>query len=163
MYAPLAIANTIVARHPGRSTMGICKLVYLVQGWSLALDQCIVGTLPEVWKYGPVHRDVYDAFHRFGHTPPHAPQPLRGGLTAPRVPDADKATIATIDRVVDLYAEFDDMALSSIAHAPGSPWKLMAERHGFKVPQGTTVDESLMTSHFKRLLAESRAGQRTAA
>lgn len=26
MYTPLAITNTIVARHPGRSTMGICKL-----------------------------------------------------------------------------------------------------------------------------------------
>jgi uncharacterized phage-associated protein len=163
MYAPLAIANTIVARHPGRTTMGICKLVYLVQGWSLALDLSIVGTLPEVWRYGPVHRDVYDAFHRFGHTPPHAPQPPRGGVTASVIPETDTKAISVIDQVVDRYSDYDDKQLSSICHAEGSPWKLVAARHGFSVPLGTTVDETLIASHFKRLLEEGRRQEREAA
>lgn len=163
MYAPLAIANTIVARHPGRATMGLCKLVYLVQGWGLAFDMNIVGTLPEVWKYGPVHRDVYTAFRGFGSNPIHTPQPAPGGITPPMVPERDQATISIIDQVVARYADFDDLGLSDIAHAPGSPWKIIADRHELRIPVGTTVDEALITAHFKRILEGGSERQREAA
>lgn len=148
MYTPLAIANTIVARHPGRASMGVCKLVYLVQGWTLAVGRPIVGALPEVWRYGPVHRDVYEAYNRFGHDPIPGPQPARSGGPAPVIPPYDGETLSMIDRVVDHYRMADDLILSEIAHAPGSPWRIVAERHGFRVPVGTVVDEALITAHF---------------
>lgn len=161
MYTPLAIANTLVLRHPGRSLLGIVKMVYMVQGWTIAVGRPIVVDLPQVWKYGPVHRDVYEAYNHFGHDVPTGPQPARGGSTVSSVPESDVEALKDIAAVVSMYASMTDLQLSSIAHAEGSPWKTMAEASNFRVTMSTVIPEAIIAVHFGRLLAAAQ--QREAA
>jgi uncharacterized phage-associated protein len=159
MYSPLTIANTLVLRHPGRSLLGIAKIVYMVQGWTIAVGRPIVSELPQVWKYGPVHRDVYEAYNHFGHDLPTGPQRVKGGSTVPSVPVADVQALMDIASVVSMYSSMTDLELSSIAHAEGSPWKIMAEASNFQVSMGTVIPEAIIASHFGRLLASSQQGE----
>ena len=105
-----------------------------------------------MWRHGPVHRDVYEAYHGFGHDPVPSPQPPKGGIHAPVVPAVDANALSIIDQVVEFHRRQDDLALSEMAHAPGSPWKIVAARHGFRVPVGTVVDEALIERHFGAIL-----------
>lgn len=155
MHSPLAIANAIIATDPGRTAMAVNKLVHLVHGWSLANGRSVVATEAEVWRYGPVYREVYEAFTNFGHEPIGATMPYAGTTMIPLVPKEDEWTWAVVRRVVDRYRHDDACALSEICHAPDSPWRRVAERHGFAVRPGTTVPEADMAEHFRRKLSIS--------
>jgi uncharacterized phage-associated protein len=163
MHSPLAIANAIVVTDPGRTAMAVNKLVHLVHGWSLANGRSVVTGEAEVWRYGPVYRDVYEAFANFGHDPIGATMPRLGSTTIPLVPEDDQWTWAVVRQVVEHYRHDDACALSEICHAKDSAWRRVAERHGFAVRVGTTIPEADMAEHFRRKLSISRGMKARAA
>lgn len=160
MYAPLTIANAMIALSaeglPLRTPLGLNKMVYMAQGWSLAYDRPIVSELPEIWKHGPIYPSLYDHLRHFKNTPVATAQPMRNGIAIPMVPDTDLATIEMIRQVAIAYGDTSDIQLSSIAHAEGSPWKIEAAANDFRVPTGTVVPEYRIRDHFIRLLQEHR-------
>lgn len=153
MHAPLAIANAIVSIQPGRTPMAINKLVHLVHGWALANHRGIVAAGAEIWRFGPVYRDVYEAFERFGHRPIGKAMPYAGTMHFPFVPEGDAWAWGVIRRVVENHAGDDECALSEMCHAIDSPWRRVAERHDFRVPVGTVIPEEDMLEHFRRRLS----------
>src|SRR5271157_4349946 len=54
--------------------MGIQKFVYFAHGWNLAMyGRPLIIQDVEAWDYGPVIRDLYQDFKRFGNGPIETP------------------------------------------------------------------------------------------
>jgi hypothetical protein len=69
-YQPIEVANEFIARFGQGSAidhMKLQKLLYFTNGWYLGLaGRSLLSENPQVWRYGPVFRWVYNAFSRFG-------------------------------------------------------------------------------------------------
>lgn len=155
-HRPLAVANAVVSLDPGRTAMAVNKLVHLVHGWSLAHGRGIVDREAEVWRYGPVYREVYEAFMRFGHHPIGMGMPFADTMEIPAIDPDDRWSWELVSSVVSAHRADDACRLSEICHAPDSPWRRVAEDNGYRVAQGTTVPEAYMAEHFMRLRSVNR-------
>ena len=68
----LAVANYFIDKSesedaPIKGVLKIVKLVYIAQGWALALlNKAIFAEEVEAWRYGPVIPSVYHSFKEFG-------------------------------------------------------------------------------------------------
>ena len=131
-----AVANYFLdlARKEGRTIdpMGIQKFVYFAHGWNLAMyGRPLITQDVEAWDYGPVVRDLYQDFKRFGNGPIETPamtfgaaperrfqfiKPELTGLVPPE-------TFALLNRVWEVYKPFTSIQLSNMTHAPDTPWK----------------------------------------
>ena len=93
----------------------IQKLLYYVQGWSLAnRKQPMFSERIEAWTNGPVVRDVYPYFARHGSLPiPPSEVPEPTGLTDPEA--------EFIESVWNAYKKFSAWSLREMTHAE-KPW-----------------------------------------
>jgi len=115
--------------------MAIQKLVYFAHGWMLATyGRPLISQRVEAWNYGPVIRDLYDAFKRFGDLPitePAKAVQMTGTafrVTHPRIPKyQDPEVTRLLDQVWHAYKHFTAIQLSNITHLPGSPWSTARE------------------------------------
>lgn len=156
MYAPLAVANTLILLGmTNRSPMGLNKIVYVAHGFSLAYDRPIVAEMPEIWKYGPIYRNLYDDLRQYTDEVIRRPQPSRAASTVPIIPGSDNETYELLTQVQKSWGHIDDLTLSSFAHKDGSPWKITAAEFDFQVPFGTRIPEYRMRHHFAQMLHEA--------
>lgn len=132
-----AIANYFLdlAKKENRSIdpMGIQKFVYFAHGWNLALyGRPLIAQRVEAWDYGPVIRDLYQEFKRFGNSPitePAVGLSLVSGTAILRSakweihPDTPPETLSLLNRVWEVYKPFTSIQLSNMTHAEGTPWK----------------------------------------
>lgn len=90
------------------------KLLYYVQGFHLViLDRPAFDDEILAWSHGPVVRDVYDKYRRFGSA----------GIEAPsEAPDLPEDTCRLIDQVSDAYGQFSAWRLREMTHDT-PPWK----------------------------------------
>ena len=70
-YTPITIATYFLQKEKDNRTitpMKIIKLVYIAQGWYLALKNgnSLISENAEAWKYGPVIPSLYDRFRTWG-------------------------------------------------------------------------------------------------
>lgn len=149
-HDPRAIANRIleIRNETGEpiSLMQIIKLVYIADGWSLAIhDKPLSKHNPQAWQYGPVYPTVYTAFKQFGSRPITAPAYLKGT----DVPYAEEFTPEEEDllrAVVNSYGKMSAFALSSMTHEPNTPWSEAYENGAY-----SEISMEKMKSHFRRL------------
>jgi len=155
MFASTTIANEIISRAPERNALGICKLVYLAQGWSLAFDRPIVADLPNHLIYGPIHLPVYDMLRTNLDEPIGAPRPVTGAITVHLVPKTDTETHDLLDQIVEKHAGMTSVALSSYCHKAGTPWEIATRRKDWKkTVLNTPMDEASIKAYFVRLAKE---------
>lgn len=85
-HAPLALANTFIARHAGASGithMKVQKLCYFAHGWWLAFSpEPFLSERPEVWKFGPVFSSLYSALSHHGSRGISVPERARFDMPA---------------------------------------------------------------------------------
>lgn len=153
-HDPRAIANKIYAmmRAEGRSVtlMQIIKLVYLADGWSLALrGQPMAKHSPQAWQYGPVFPTVYKAFKRFGSQPISEPavDPRSGVEVSEEFSDDE---VALLKQVVESYGALHAFRLSEIMHKPGTPWTETFNKSG----PYAEIPLELIAKHFAELRDE---------
>lgn len=163
MYASTTIANSIIARDPGRTPMAIVKLVYLAHGWSLANKKPIVSDLPEYWQWGPVHEAVYSLLRRFGNDPVQLPQSVPGSYLSLLVPEEDEWTCTFLDELVRIHKDFTAVQLSNYCHSTGTPWAEARARRGFARLLHTPIPESEMLRYFGTRLEKCHREIREAA
>lgn len=118
------------------------KLVYLAFGrWTtLDVDDLCLDA-PEVWRHGPVMKDLYHATAR------HRSKPVPR-LAAGYGPAVDVRRMAVITSVAEDFRHWNDLQMSSICHAPGSAWMMVAEAADHQVPAGTTIPSGLLAKCF---------------
>jgi len=142
-YDARAVANYFLdlAKKEGRTIdpMGIQKLVYFAHGWNLAMyGTPLISQRVEAWDYGPVIRDLYGDFKRFGNLPVEGPvlalkmEPgtMKVRLTKPElIGHAPAETLSLLDRVWEVYKPFTSIQLANMTHVPGSPWKTARDQN----------------------------------
>ena len=134
-----AIANKILDYADQNDTpltiMQLLKLVYLAHGWWLTFTNGhpLTSTLPQAWKYGPVYREVYNAFSRFDRRPitGRAVDPITGFEF---YADMSNEVKAILEEVVLSYGKHHAFVLSDLMHKPGTPWSITVEEFGYYKP-----------------------------
>ena len=123
-----SVANEILRRawddNQKVTHLKVMKLVYYCHGWMLGLNQKPMQWQPvEAWPLGPVVRDVYRSLQRYGGEPINRPINIEKKEYSPVQEDL-------IDQVWDVYGKFTAGQLSSMTHAPGTPWDIIWKRYG---------------------------------
>lgn len=152
----LNVANELLTLHGDVSHMKLQKLLYYANGWWLATEGApLLNEPPEVWRFGPVFRWLYSSLSRFGHSNIGGPVPVGpfGGGECPVLEgqaDADRVR-RLLEWVWQEYGGKSAIQLSEDTHAPGTPWRQIAERHNFRVPQSTPIPAKLDWEYFSKL------------
>jgi len=137
-YKPSHVANSFLvrAKNEGISDVDplkIQKLIYNLQGWFLATrDAPVIGEQFEAWPYGPVLSSLYHEFKGAGSGPIQGYakdiDPASGQYSTLMVSPNDTQFTEVFDRVWERYKSKSGLALSSLTHAPGTPWSLARAR-----------------------------------
>ncbi len=132
----LSLAYHVLNTFHDISPMKLQKLLYYVKVWGLVGKQPILDASFEKWKYGPVNQEVYQKFKHCGSSkiPYSDPHPFLHEPT----PEEKK----TVDFILECYAPFDAITLSSMTHQD-VPWKKTALNH--------IISEKLMLDYYSKL------------
>jgi len=126
----------------GLTPLKLVKLVYLCEGWSLALrDKSIIREEVEAWQYGPVIPELYAKIRHFKATPVTHLDSGEDVLS----PDQEEL----IKSVYDAYKHLSGMQLSDLTHQAGTPWSKTWDKRNRK----QVIPTSLIKDHFKELAA----------
>jgi uncharacterized phage-associated protein len=156
-YRPLAFANEfiVMSRPDGAEHMKLQKLVYIAYGWWLAFhDKPILSEQPQVWTHGPVFKRLYHTLKHFGRRSIESTQRETPFEAPPRVHDGDEEVHQLLDWVWERYGAQSSFALSDLTHRPGSPWRQVATRYNFKVPQDTHIPVDVIRDHYRKLAVD---------
>ncbi|MFG6620625.1 Panacea domain-containing protein [Sulfitobacter sp. 1A05707] len=153
MYDARQIANWFIQRssQDGRSLsiMSLLKLVYIAHGWNLEIRNTpLFENKIEAWQYGPVIRDVYNAFR---------PQGVNISKTDPSFPqDVDVNYSNFLEEIYEIYGHLSPFKLSEITHEAGGPWETATKWGGWFAE----IPNDLIKSHYvsKRQLANAKNG-----
>jgi len=109
------------------TNMKLQKLVYIAQGWYLALQgNPLFGEEIQAWQHGPVIPSLYHTFKMFGRTPitnrAYEFDFESEELAEPRVERSDRETRSILDKVWEVYKGFTPVALRKMTHTEGTPW-----------------------------------------
>lgn len=129
--------------------LGIQKLVYLCQGWHLALvDEELFREDIYAYDLGPVVRELRQRF-RFLGAEPLPPTPLT---------DAGRVLSLSAKRVIDdvwlHYGKMPTSALVDLTHATGSPWDQVWNSVSAEERENLLIPLPLIRDWFKVRLAE---------
>lgn len=154
-FTSLKVANELLRLHGDIDPMKLQKLLYYANGWWLATHgEPLLTEQPQVWRYGPVFRGLYGTFAKFGRE--NIGGPVSGG---PFTPDpqflgdsaAEEEVRQLLKWIWDEHGNKSAIKLSDETHAPGTPWRKIAERHDFRVPEGTPIPPEADWEYFAGL------------
>jgi uncharacterized phage-associated protein len=125
-----SIANFVLdlaeARGGSISNLSINKIVYFLHANYLAqFDQPLVSAKIEAWEYGPVFRELYREFKKFGD------KPISGrafridpktGVREMCSHDLSEADSAFLTRIAEDYVAMSVKKLLDLSHVSGGPW-----------------------------------------
>ena len=121
--------------------MQLIKLVYICHGGYLwAFNKPLLDEPVEAWRYGPVVPTVYHAFKNFRD------RPIR--LKATRQTDLSSSEQHAISVFAKAHREYSGIQLSSMTHAPGTPW----DRTVKDVGEGAVIPNELIRDYYVDLL-----------
>lgn len=127
-YSGLAIADYFIekalAEKQTITNMSVLKMVYFVQGFGFQLlKRRLIKDDFYAWQWGPVAKDVYYAFQKYGAQPIAA----ISGRTNNELLEIKKEPkiIEILDKIYQLRG-VNPFVLSEKTHVPGGPWSKTA-------------------------------------
>jgi uncharacterized phage-associated protein len=157
MATPVQVANTFIARFGANadlSHMKLQKLVFFADGWQVGFSGVpLVNERPQVWRYGPVFKSLYNALTGYGNTPIKTPvvvNPFTRAIPIIEQNGADNDSLL-IDWIWNKYGRYSAMDLSRETHATGTPWHTMAQRYNFEVPFSLEIPNEVLQPYFRGL------------
>ena len=155
-YAPVwstSIANALISlatENPLTHTQ-IQKIVYISHGWMLAIhNRRLTTDHPEVWKFGPIYRLIWNNLKYTGPYPVTNPiaQDDMIPYAGARVGTLDPQAREMIGKVYELYGEIPAFKLSALTHKSGTPWQaIYADGMG----QDQDIPPSMIRAHFQKI------------
>jgi len=146
-YSVIDIANKVItgtniSQGDTISNLKLQKMLYYLQGFFLAVfDQKLFNNPIEAWQYGPVVRDAYFHFSKFG----------QGAI----IPSGNEEIISLSPKENTLFnevmTEFGQYSAIKLMHMTHDelPWK----KTWYENPQGIIPDE-LLIEYFKTQIEE---------
>lgn len=153
-HDPRAIANEFIRLNGGRmEQMKLQKLVYIANGWNLAINlEPLVNGQFLAWDGGPVSRTIWnhvrDRGYDFDGELVTEDGPVRARL------DEDERQV--IDHVWRKYSVFTGRALSEMTHQPGTPW---SRAYFSDTGRNTALDQEVTREHFTQLALAGRPAE----
>lgn len=154
MESSLAIANYFIKKSldEGKelTPMKLLKLVYIAHGWYLGLTgEPLLNEGVEAWKYGPVVPSVYLEFKKYGNSQ----IPQLGYIFTDQMqivtPMVDEDKFEFLNKIWDVYKEYDGLQLSTLTHKTGTPWDMVWNKENGKNIQGAIIRNNLIENHYK--------------
>ncbi len=97
------------------------KLVYFCHAWMLGIYHEPMLLQPvHAWEYGPALPELYKSLGRYGGEPIRRPIDLASIRVLENEYDDRQKSI--IRQVLEVYGDLSGRQLSTITHAPGTPW-----------------------------------------
>lgn len=154
---PIAIANYFVQKSfaTGKelTPMKLVKLVYIAHGWHLGLlDEPLLSESVQAWKYGPVVHSVYQEFKSF------ADQQITrmGTMYTPDfqivTPMPDESEHAFLDKIWDVYKDYNGLQLSTLTHQANTPWYIVWHQQKGKEMMSAIIPDNLIREHYKAMI-----------
>jgi len=151
-FDPRTIANRMLdyAEQQGLhlTVMHLLKLVYLAHGWWLTFSNGspLTTAKPEAWRYGPVYRDVYNAFIRYGRGPVIG-RAVDGATGYEYREDMSEEVEHLLEHIVSSYGKHYAFTLSKSTNKPAGPWSVTVEKRGYYAP----IEHDMIRKHFDGL------------
>lgn len=150
-FSSQAVANAFIklAQEQGRklTNMQLQKLVFLAQGYSLALrrDQPLFTHDIHAWQWGPVVPVLYKKLQGYGSGFVEEP------IQSPDSIEPASPEMEIIRGVWEGFGRFSGHQLSELTHRPGTPWHVTWDREKFaKIPQ------DLIARYYQETLATAK-------
>lgn len=120
-----SVANKIIAPRLDAAIptthLQVQKLVYFCHAWMLGLYHEPMLLQPiQAWRYGPVLPELYESLRRYGREPIR--RTINLGSIRVEENEYDDRQESIIRQVLDVYGHLSGVQLSTITHAPGTPW-----------------------------------------
>lgn len=158
MEHPLAVSNYFISKSFETgievTPMKVLKLVYIAHGWSLGLDNGpLITEAVQAWKYGPVVESVYHEFKHYGG----------GKITSLAYifnvtpVTTSKENLKILDKVWEVYKDYDGLRLSTLTHQPGTPWDIAWNKMGGKKQTSVIIANDLIEEHYKQKVTKNKA------
>jgi len=156
---PRAVANILLQEAGLRgfevSNLKLQKLLFLCHAFYLVESGSpLVRGNFEAWQYGPVHREVYEAFKRFGAQPITEPaekfDPVTGARSAV-APAADGSVLTVVRKVLGFYGSRSPGELVKLTHAQNGPWDHVVSAAATSANLGLKISDEIIAKRFKYL------------
>jgi uncharacterized phage-associated protein len=156
---PRAIANLLLdearQRGIGLSNLKLQKLLFLCHAFHLVeTGRPLVRGSFEAWRYGPVHREAYDAFKQFGagQISENADKfdPVTGTRRRIDAP-TDRAVLDVVQKVFQFYGARSPGELVDLTHAKNGPWDQVVTSAATSANIGLKISDAVIHERFKFL------------
>ena len=135
------------------SNLAINKIVYFIYVEHLfAYQEPLTDAKIEAWEHGPVFRELYSAFKRFGDLPiadfATKIDPVTGESVVCEF-ESDKVNIAFLEAVARQLLQHSASKLRNLSHLPGSPWDKVWN-HDQTINAGMEITDEIIFSSSSR-------------
>ena len=157
MYPSKAIANYFLDKgeedNKGITPMMLNKLVFLAHGWYLAIsNKPLIKEYVEAWDYGPVISELYHEFKSWGGRPIGDRAMEWKGLkrVEARLKPIEQSDLSGfLDRVWEVYKNYDGFGLSTLTHEADSPWYVTVYQE-----KSSIIPNKIILDYYQRKLHE---------
>lgn len=148
-----AIANLVLdvaaSRDIEMTNMALNKIVFFVHSdYLVERGKPLVGAKIEAWQHGPVFREIYHEFKKWGDQPiagrATKVDPATGNIVEARADLGSEES--SIRMLIDRYVEFSAAYLRAISHRPGGPWHAVWGHDGRANP-GMSISNEIIIEH----------------
>ena len=151
-----ALANFILDRadelNVGVTNMALNKLVYFVHcDVLIETGDPLVTAKIEAWQHGPVFRELYHEFKRWGDKPIAG----RANKVSPFTGEVEVATVVfgsieneKMKAIIDRYIHFSAAHLRALSHVPDGPWDKVW-RHAGRANPGMQIANDLIKELYQ--------------
>jgi uncharacterized phage-associated protein len=131
------------------------KLLFLCHAFHLRdTGRPLVRGSFEAWQYGPVHREAYDAFKRFGAKPitedAERFDPVSGTWKRIALP-TNREIVDVVYRVVQFYGGMSAKELVDLTHAKKGPWDYVVNSAKTNANMALKISDDVIVACFKYL------------
>lgn len=160
MESPLAVANFFIQKSFDSgievTTMKAIKLVYISHGWHLGIYETpLINEAVQAWKYGPVVESVYQEFKNYGSkdiTKLYETTTEKGTSVIPVI---DDTTIPFLDRIWEVYKNYNGLQLSTLTHQKGTPWDIVWNEKGGCKKNSAIISNDIIQEHYKAKISDN--------